>query len=263
MADILETILATKQREVAARKKARSLHGVRADAEAMPATRGFAAALAARRLAGAAAVISEIKKASPSAGLLRDPYQPADIAQAYARHGAACLSVLTDQEFFQGSPDHLVAARAACELPVLKKDFMIDPYQLFEARTEGADCILLIVAALDSARIKDLAQCAFELGLDVLVEVHDESELECALALDRVLLGVNNRNLRTFATSIETSLRLRPLVPRAREFVTESGVRTRLDVAHLRAAGIDAFLVGEALMRAPDPGAALAELFGA
>ena len=227
-----------------------------------PTRAGFAAAMEAKIVDGLPAVIAEVKKASPSKGVIRADFHPAEIARSYEAGGAACLSVLTDADFFQGSEAYLQQARAACSLPVLRKDFIIDPYQVYEARVIGADCILLIVAALDDERLMDLSLLAAELDLDVLAEVHDEDELLRALALPVPLVGVNNRNLRTFETSLDTSLRLRPLVEPGRIFVTESGIHAREDVARLRAADIDAFLVGEAFMRAPDPGSALRDLFG-
>ena len=263
MSDILDRILAVKAREIDAARGARSLEAVRAEAERAGPPRGFAAALRARIAAGGAAVIAEVKKASPSKGVLRAEFDPAAIARAYAANGAACLSVLTDRQFFQGAPEHLVAARAACTLPVLRKDFVVDPYQVYEARAMGADCILLIVAALDPVRMSELETAARALGMDVLVEVHDAAELDLALALRTPLIGINNRNLRTFETRLETTLALLPRIPADRLVVTESGILQRDDVARMRARGVNAFLVGEAFMRAPDPGAALAELFAA
>lgn len=261
MTDILDRILARKVEEIAARHVAVPLDDLVARAGDLPDTRGFAAAMEAKIAGGLPAVIAEVKKASPSKGVIRADFHPADIARSYEAGGAACLSVLTDADFFQGSEAYLQQARAACSLPVLRKDFIIDPYQVYEARVIGADCILLIVAALDDERLMDLSLLAAELDLDVLAEVHDEDELLRALALPVPLVGVNNRNLRTFETSLETSLRLRPLVEPGRIFVTESGIHAREDVARLRAADIDAFLVGEAFMRAPDPGSALRDLF--
>jgi indole-3-glycerol phosphate synthase len=262
MSDILARILAVKAREIEAARGARPLETVRAEAERAPPPRGFAAALRARIAAGGAAVIAEVKKASPSKGVLRAAFDPAAIARAYAANGAACLSVLTDRQFFQGAPEHLVAARGACTLPVLRKDFVVAPYQVYEARAMGADCILLIVAALDPSRMRALEAAARALGLDVLVEVHDAAELDLALALHSPLIGINNRNLRTFETRLEATLDLLPRIPPDRLLVTESGILAKADVARMRAAGVHAFLVGEAFMRAPDPGRALAELFG-
>ena len=261
MTDILDRILARKVEEIAARHATVPLDDLIARVSDLPDTRGFAAAMEAKIADGLPAVIAEVKKASPSKGVIRADFHPADIARSYEAGGAACLSVLTDADFFQGSEAYLQQAREACSLPVLRKDFIIDPYQVYEARVIGADCILLIVAALDDERLMDLSLLAAELDLDVLAEVHDEDELLRALALPVPLVGVNNRNLRTFETSLETSLRLRPLVEPGRIFVTESGIHAREDVARLRAADIDAFLVGEAFMRAPDPGGALRDLF--
>jgi len=261
MTDILDRILARKVEEIAARHATVPLDDLVARVGDLPDTRGFAAAMEAKIAEGSPAVIAEVKKASPSKGVIRADFHPAEIARSYEAGGAACLSVLTDADFFQGSEAYLQQARAACSLPVLRKDFIIDPYQVYEARAIGADCILLIVAALDDERLMDLSLLAAELDLDVLAEVHDEDELLRALALPVPLVGVNNRNLRTFETSLETSLRLRPLVEPGRIFVTESGIHAREDVARLRDADIDAFLVGEAFMRAPDPGSALRDLF--
>ncbi|HEY4146713.1 indole-3-glycerol phosphate synthase TrpC [Pinirhizobacter sp.] len=261
MTDILDRILARKVEEIAARHAAVPLDELVARVADLPDTRGFAAAMEAKIAAGLPAVIAEVKKASPSKGVIRADFHPAEIARSYEAGGAACLSVLTDADFFQGSEAYLQQACAACSLPLLRKDFIIDPYQVYEARVIGADCILLIVAALDDERLMDLSLLAAELDLDVLAEVHNEDELRRALALPVPLVGVNNRNLRTFETSLDTSLRLRPLVEPGRIFVTESGIHTREDVARLRASDIDAFLVGEAFMRAPDPGSALRDLF--
>jgi indole-3-glycerol phosphate synthase len=261
MSDILERIVAVKREEVAARRAKVPLAALRREAEARTDVRGFEAALRRRVDAGGAAVIAEVKRASPSKGLLRDPFIPADIASSYEAGGAACLSVLTDERFFQGSTEHLRQARAACNLPVLRKDFVIDPYQVVEARVIGADCILLIAACLDDEAMAALATCAGDLGMDVLVEVHDEAEMQRALALPVRLIGINNRNLRTFEVSLRTTLSLRHRVPGDRLLVTESGILTRDDVLHMRSHDIHAFLVGEAFMRAPDPGAALATLF--
>jgi indole-3-glycerol phosphate synthase len=264
MADILQRIVAVKREEVAAGKARRSLASWRAEAESAESRRGlrgFEAALRAKIDAGQAAVIAEVKKASPSKGVLRERFVPSEIAASYASNGAACLSVLTDEHFFQGAADYLRQARAACTLPALRKDFMIDDYQVVEARALGADCILLIAACLDDAQMADLEACAAALGMAVLVEAHDAAELERALRLKTPLLGINNRNLKTFEVTLETTLGLRAQVPADRLLVTESGIRAPADVQRLRAAGIDAFLVGEAFMRAADPGAALAALF--
>jgi indole-3-glycerol phosphate synthase len=263
MSDILDRILQRKAEEIAARRTRIPQHELAARAGATPATRGFAEAMRARIASGRAAVIAEIKKASPSKGLLRADFRPADIARSYEKGGATCLSVLTDVDFFQGADENLRAARAACALPVLRKDFTIDPYQVYEARALGADCILLIVAALGDSMLGELAGLAQHLGLDVLVEVHDGDELARALRLNVPLLGINNRNLRDFETRIETTLDLLDRIPPDRVVVTESGIHTRADVARLRAAGVNAFLVGEAFMKAVEPGAKLAELFGA
>ncbi|WP_395700521.1 indole-3-glycerol phosphate synthase TrpC [Aquabacterium sp.] len=260
MSDILQRIVAVKREEVAAARRLRDLHSLRAEAAARHDTRGFAAALRARLAAGQAAVIAEIKKASPSKGVIREHFVPAEIAASYARHGATCLSVLTDAPFFQGSAAYLQQARAACALPVLRKDFMIDPYQVYEARAMGADCILLIAACLDDAEMADLEACALDLGLDVLVEVHDGDELERALKLRTPLVGINNRNLKTFEVSLDTTLGLLPQVPADRLLVTESGILAAADVQRMRARNVHAFLVGEAFMRAEEPGEALAAL---
>ncbi len=261
VSDILQRILTVKAAEVAAAQAARSLAAVRAAAADAAAPRDFTAALRKRVAAGKSAIIAEIKKASPSKGLLRPDFDPAAIAASYEKHGAACLSVLTDAQFFQGAADDLVRARAACALPVLRKDFMINPYQIYEARALGADCILLIVAALDDARMHELEAVAHALGMAVLVEVHDSAELERALALKTPLLGINNRNLRTFDTRLETTLGLLETIPAGRLVVTESGILAAADVARMRAGGVHAFLVGEAFMRATDPGAELQRLF--
>ena len=260
--DVLARILATKHGEVAQRSAARPLGAVRADALAQSAPRGFARALQARAAAGAPAVIAEVKKASPSKGVIREDFDPEAIARSYAEGGATCLSVLTDVQYFQGADAYLQEARAACDLPVLRKDFLVDPWQVWEARALGADCILLIVAALDDDTMLRLSETAEEAGLDVLVEVHDGDELERALALPTPLVGINNRDLRTFETSLDVSLNLHARMPEGRLTVAESGIHTADDVARLRGAGIHAFLVGEAFMRAADPGKALAELFG-
>jgi indole-3-glycerol phosphate synthase len=263
MSDILQTIVAVKHGEVAAARAARSLASLRDEAEARRDVRGFEAALRGKLAAGRAAVIAEVKKASPSKGVLREVFVPAEIAASYARHGAACLSVLTDQRFFQGSSEFLQQARAACDVPVLRKDFMVDAYQVFEACVMGADAILLIAACLDDALMSDLEATALALGMAVLVEVHDGAELDRALRLKTPLVGINNRNLRTFEVSLTTTLDLLPRVPADRLLVTESGILAAADVARMRSAGVHAFLVGEAFMRAPDPGVALASLFGA
>ncbi|MDR0577785.1 MAG: indole-3-glycerol phosphate synthase TrpC, partial [Candidatus Accumulibacter sp.] len=236
------------------------LAALRAEAEARPAPRDFAGALRNRIAGGDAAVIAEIKKASPSKGVIRADFRPAEIAAAYAAHGAACLSVLTDRPFFQGGPECLESARAACALPVLRKDFIVDPYQVFEARAMDADAILLIAAALDPAAMRDLEAAARGLGMAVLVEVHDENELDRALALATPLLGINNRDLRTFAVSLQTTLGLLSRIPPGRTVVSESGIHTPADIALLRRNGVDAFLVGESLMRQPNPGEALEAL---
>ena len=259
--DILRKILARKAEEVAARAKRRPLAELRRQLPQAPPPRGFVAAIERRLAAGQPAVIAEIKKASPSKGVLRATYDPAAIAGSYARHGATCLSVLTDVDFFQGDDGHLAAARAACALPVLRKDFTIDVYQVDEARALGADAVLLIVAALTDTALTGLARRARELGMDVLVEVHDAAELARAAALDTRLIGINNRDLRTFETRLETTLSLLPQVPPGRLVVTESGILQPADVARMRVHGVHAFLVGEAFMRAPDPGVKLAELF--
>jgi indole-3-glycerol phosphate synthase len=266
MSTILDTILRRKGEEVAGRRARVPQAELEARAAAMPPSRGFAAALDARAAAGEPAVIAEVKKASPSKGVIRADFDPAAIARSYEAGGAACLSVLTDIDFFQGSDAYLQQARDACALPVLRKDFTVDPYQVAEARALGADCILLIVAALDDARMGELAAQAMELGMDVLVESHDAAELERALRVPAVagrapLLGVNNRDLRTFEVSLDTSIRLHAMLPPDRRLVAESGIAAPGDVRRLRDAGIDAFLVGEAFMREPDPGAALHRLF--
>ena len=261
MGDILQRIVAVKREEVAAARAVRSLASWREEAESRRDLRDFAAALRSRVAAGGAAVIAEVKKASPSKGVLREHFVPAEIAASYERGGAACLSVLTDRRFFQGADEFLQQARAACVLPVLRKDFMVDEYQVVQASALGADCILLIAACLDDAQMADLEACALGLGLDVLVEVHDGDELDRALRLRTRLLGINNRNLKTFEVTLDTTLGLLPRVPADRLLVTESGILARADVLRMRQAGVHAFLVGEAFMRAPDPGAALAGLF--
>jgi indole-3-glycerol phosphate synthase len=263
MSDILQRIVAVKHEEVAAARARRPLAELRELAVASRRERrGFAAALRDRVAAGRPAVIAEVKKASPSRGVLREDFVPAEIASAYERGGAACLSVLTDERFFQGHADFLRQARAACSLPVLRKDFIVDEYQVAEAGAMGADCILLIAACLDDARLAELEAEAVRLGMDVLVEVHDGAELDRALRLRTPLVGINNRDLRTFEVSLETTLALRARVPADRLLITESGILAPGDVRRMRDAGVHAFLVGEAFMRAPDPGAALAALFG-
>ncbi len=259
--DILARILATKAEEVARAKQARPLSALDAAARAMSPPRDFAGALRAKIAAGRPAVIAEIKKASPSRGVLRADFDPPAIAASYEAGGAACLSVLTDRPYFQGAHEHLAAARAACALPVLRKDFIVDEYQVAEARALGADAVLLIVAALDDARLAALEDCARDLGMAVLVEVHDAGELDRALRLATPLVGINNRNLRSFDVSLATTLDLLPRIPAGKLVVTESGILERADVATMRARGVHAFLVGEAFMRAADPGAALAALF--
>ena len=259
--DILQRILARKAEEIEARRSENPLGEIRRRAADASPPRGFVAALRGRVAAGEAAVIAEIKKASPSKGVIREDFDPVAIAEAYQRGGAACLSVLTDRDFFQGHEDYLSAAREACDLPVIRKDFIVDPYQVVEARAIGADCILLIVAALDDAALAELDAAARDLGMDVLVEVHDRAELERALRLELDLVGINNRNLRTFETRLETTLDLLDAVPPGCLVVTESGIHGRADVARMRASGVHAFLVGEAFMRAEDPGAELQYLF--
>ena len=260
--DILQTIIARKAAEIAERAGKLPLTELSKRVEGSSATRGFYKSLQDRINTGKAAVIAEIKKASPSKGLLREHYDPVDIARRYERHGATCLSVLTDRDFFQGDDTHLTQARNACSLPVLRKDFILDVYQVYEARFLGADCILLIVAALGDTQMRELCVLARELGMDVLVEVHEAMELKRALALETPLIGINNRDLKTFATRLETTLSLRDKVPQDRLVITESGIHTPEDVALMRKNGINAFLVGEALMKAEDPGARLSELFG-
>ncbi|MDR2220903.1 MAG: indole-3-glycerol phosphate synthase TrpC [Methylobacillus sp.] len=261
MSDILNKILATKQLEVAAAIERKSFPQMREEALAAAPVRDFAGAIRDKIAAGGAAVIAEIKKASPSKGVIRADFRPAEIAATYAAHGAACLSVLTDEQYFQGSADYLLKARAACALPVLRKDFMLDPYQVYEARAMGADCILLIVAALSLPRMHELETIAHDLGMAVLVEVHDGAELEQALQLKTPLVGINNRNLRTFEVTLETTLGLLARIPEDRIVVTESGIFTSNDVAKMRAHDVHTFLVGEAFMRQPDPGAELARVF--
>ena len=262
MSDILQEIVAVKREEVAAARARRDLPSLRREAEALGGQRDFVASLRRAVERRGAAVIAEVKKASPSKGVLRADFRPAEIAASYERHGAAALSVLTDERFFQGSRAALEAARAVCSLPVLRKDFMIDSYQLFEARAMGADCILLIAAILGDAELAEFEATAFALGMAVLVEVHDDAELDRALKLRTPLVGINNRNLRTFEVSLETTLAMRARVPAERIVVSESGIHAPADIERLRAAGVHAFLVGEAFMRAPDPGAALASLLG-
>jgi indole-3-glycerol phosphate synthase len=265
MSDILDKIVAVKHQEVAAALKRAPLEAVRFDAESRVLTRDFEGALRAKIAAGQAAVIAEVKKASPSKGVLREDFIPADIAQSYAEGdgeiSAACLSVLTDKQFFQGGVDYLKQARASCDLPVLRKDFIVDAYQVYESRAMGADAILLIAACLDDAQMKDYEAIARGLSMAVLVEVHDAAELDRALRLKTALIGVNNRNLRNFEVSIQATIDLLPKLPADRLPVTESGIGTREDVGTLRAAGVNAFLVGEAFMRAKEPGEALAALF--
>ena len=261
MADILARIAAVKTEEVARSRGVTSLTKLRSEAERTPPPRDFAGALRARIAEGRPAVIAEIKKASPSRGILREPFDPAAIASSYARHGAACLSVLTDGPFFQGTLDDLRRARAACPLPVLRKDFTLEPYQVYEARAAGADCVLLIVALLETARMQELEAVAHDLGMAVLVEAHDAIELERALVLKTPLIGINNRDLRTFETRLGTTLDLLDRVPRDRIVVTESGILTREHVQVLLARRVSCFLVGEAFMRAADPGAELDRLF--
>lgn len=265
MSDILNKILDVKAHEVKLAKAYRDLASLRrdveSDKEARAQLRDFEASLRGKIANGHAGVIAEVKKASPSKGVIRPDFQPADIAVSYAAHGAACLSVLTDEQFFQGAPAYLQQARAACAIPVLRKDFMIDPYQIYQARSWGADAILLIVAALDHGLMADLEACAHELGMSVLVEVHDGVELDAALKLKTALLGINNRNLRTFKTTLDTTLGLLPRIPSDKLVVTESAIATPEDVKRMRNANVNAFLVGEAFMRAPEPGVELARLF--
>jgi indole-3-glycerol phosphate synthase len=261
MSDILNKILAVKAQEVAADRKRVSEAELLQAAKARHDIRGFAQAIEQKIEAGLPGVIAEVKKASPSKGILRESFQPAEIAVSYASHGAACLSVLTDVQFFQGADEYLRQARAACALPVLRKDFMVDPYQIIAARAMGADCILLIVSALSATQLGEFEACAFELGMDVLVEVHDAQELEIALDLNTSLLGINNRNLRTFETSLQTTIDLLARIPADKRVVTESGILQPADVKKMRDHDVHAFLVGEAFMRAPDPGVELARLF--
>ncbi len=260
--DILKRILSVKVEEIAAAQAAKSLEAVRDEARAQSPSRGFVAAIRDKIAAGQSAVIAEIKKASPSKGVIRADFRPAEIAADYAAHGAACLSVLTDRQFFQGAPEYLQAARAACSLPVLRKDFLVDPYQVYEARAMGADAILLIAAALDLPAMRDLEALAHDLGMAVLVEVHDGDELNQALQLATPLLGINNRDLRSFDVTLQTTLDLLPRIPAEKIVVTESGILCPDDVALMRRNQVNAFLVGEAFMRQPSPGSALASLFG-
>ncbi len=261
MSDILNQIVATKREEIALALKKAPLAVIREDAESRLLTRDFEGALRAKIAAGLPGVIAEIKKASPSKGVIRADFIPADIAQSYAEYGAACLSVLTDRQYFQGCADYLKQARASCDLPVLRKDFIVDAYQVYEARAMGADCILLIAACLDDAQMAEFEAIAHGLNMAVLVEVHDRAELERALKLKTPLVGINNRDLRSFEVSLDTSLGMLPDVPSDRLLVTESGILSREDVRRMRAHGVNAFLVGEAFMRQPEPGAALADLF--
>lgn len=266
MSDILKKILDVKADEVASAKKHQDLASLRREVEtnkeARAQLRSFEGGLRNKIQAGQAGVIAEIKKASPSKGVLRENFHPAGIAQSYAQHGAACLSVLTDEHFFQGAPEYLKQARAACAIPALRKDFMIDPYQIYQARSWGADCVLLIVAALDHGLMAELEACAHELGMGVLVEVHDANELDAALKLKTSMLGINNRNLRTFETTLDTTLNLLKRIPPEKMVITESAILAPDDVKKMRDADVHAFLVGEAFMRAPDPGMELARLFG-
>lgn len=261
MSDILNKIIATKVIEVAAAKAQQSLPAIQAEAMVASPVRDFVASIRAKIAHNQSAVIAEIKKASPSKGIIRADFNPAEIARSYAQGGAACLSVLTDVEYFQGSPEYLKQARAACNLPVLRKDFMIDVYQVYEARAMGADCILLIAAAIDLAKMRELEQVAHSLGMAVLVEVHNGEELDLALQLTTPLLGINNRNLRTFEVTLETTLTLLARIPNDKIVVTESGIFTQQDVALMRKNNVHTFLVGEAFMRQPDPGAELAKVF--
>lgn len=265
MSDVLNKILDIKTEEVAAAKKHRDLASLRreveSNSEGRTGLRGFEASLRAKIATGHAGVIAEVKKASPSKGILRADFRPADIAASYAANGAACLSVLTDVQFFQGAPEYLQQARAACSIPVLRKDFMIDLYQVYQARSWGADCILLIVAALDHGLMAEMEACAHELGMGVLVEVHDGDELAAGLRLETAMLGINNRNLRTFETSLQTTINLLPRISPDKLVITESGILTQDDVKRMRDADVHAFLVGEAFMRACDPGLELQRLF--
>jgi len=261
MNDILAKILETKKVEVTTARQMRSESDLLREAKSRKDLRGFARAIEEKIARGKPAVIAEVKKASPSKGVIRENFNPTEIAASYAAHGAACLSVLTDVQYFQGSYDYLRQARAACALPVLRKDFIVDPYQIISSRALGADCILLIAAALSPSQLKEFEAAAIELGMDVLVEVHDRAELEVALDLQTTLLGINNRNLRSFQTSLQTTLDLLPLIPEGKRVITESGILAVEDVKLMRDNGVHAFLVGEAFMRAEDPGVALQELF--
>ena len=262
MSDILQRILASKREEIAVARRAVPPDEIERRARAQAPARDFVGALRSRIDAGTAAVIAEIKRASPSKGLLRENFDPAAIAKSYEAGGAACMSVLTDHQYFQGAPEHLSAARSACRLPALRKDFIVDPYQVFEARAMGADCILLIAAAARADELRGLEKLAHGLGMAVLVEVHDRTELEAALSLQSPLVGINNRNLRTFVTSLQTTLDLLPGIPDGRIVISESGINDRKDIARLRQHGVRAYLVGEAFMRAADPGQALRDLLG-
>ena len=259
--DILKKIVRRKREEIAERQQRRSLDELKSMLKRAPAPRGFVAAIRAKLAAGEPAVIAEVKKASPSKGVMRENFVPAEIARSYAQGGAACLSVLTDIDFFQGSDEYLQQAREACGLPVIRKDFIVDPYQVVEARVIGADCILLIAACLSDAQMRELSGLATELGMDVLVEVHDAGELQRTLPLELPLVGINNRNLRSFEVSLDTTLELLPQIPEGRIVVTESGIHTPEDVALMRRNNVNTFLVGEAFMRAEEPGEKLAELF--
>jgi indole-3-glycerol phosphate synthase len=259
--DILKKILQRKQQEIAERSKRLPINLLQQLAENAEPVRGFVEAIERKLAAGQSAVIAEVKKASPSKGVLREDFRPAEIALSYENGGAACLSVLTDQDFFQGHEDYLKQARTACQLPVIRKDFIIDPYQVFEARAIGADCILLIVAALDDDQLEQLSQLAIQLDMDVLVEVHNEEELHRALVLNLPLVGINNRDLHTFETSLETTIKLLNFIPDETIVITESGILGKEDVTFMREHGVNGFLVGEAFMRADKPGEALANLF--
>lgn len=265
MSDILNRILSVKKNEIEEAKQKLPFAALQAqvesDAGITQDRRHFEGALRKKIAAGSSAVIAEVKKASPSKGIIREQFYPAEIARSYEKHGAACLSVLTDKQFFKGAPDYLIEARNACSLPVLRKDFIIDPYQVYEAAAWGADCILLIVAALEDRQMAELEACASSLGMDVLIEIHNAEELERALALKTALLGINNRDLKTFKTSIQNTIDLLPGLPKDKLVVTESGILNKEDVARMREAGVNAFLVGEAFMRAKEPGEELARLF--